>query len=515
MAGRIRTLLLAVVIAGLGLATIAPGGMADPAPARAATSLELCGKVAVYVKASALLPGAVTIGAVPFVIKAGTSISSAVKLGANVCVRLTLDGSGSITDLVALDASATTTVKLCGEVTAYVKATATEAGSVKIAGRTFEIAQGASLPAAVKVGADVCATLTLNVFGQVKDGDVMANATSTVKLCADVTAYAKASASAAGALKLGGHSFVLAPGATLPASVAVGADLCLTLVLNAFAQVQDGSAQANVLTNLDVCGKVTAFEDATATSHGSITVAGVSKKIEAGTSVANSVKVNAYLDLRLGVNAFGRVGKVTVLKAGVSVDDACGTGPAPTPDPTPTPTPKPAATPTPTPAATLTPKPNATPTPTPNALPTPSGSPTPNGSPTPDGAPTPDGSPTPDPDATPTPTPTPDPNATPTPVPTPSPTGTVGGVEEECVPDPAAGGTGGSGGGNGPSNPGQAPVLPDTATVGRAMQLIGTAAIPFALFVLGLFAGQLITRRRRDEQSLVPLLSTDAGREQQ
>ena len=494
MPGRLRILFLAVLLATVGLSTAAPGGVAAPQSAQAAGTLEICGKVTAYVKASALLPGAVTIGVVPFVIKAGTTVSSAVAVGANVCLRLTLNLAGQITEVVALDAGATTTLKLCAEVTAYTKATASETGLLRIGGHTLTIAQGISLPAAVKVGADVCATLTLNVFGQVKDGDVVANATATVKICGDVTAYARATATAAGSIKVGGRSFVLAPGATLPASVSVGADLCLTLVLNGFAQVQDGTAQANVLADLEVCGKVTALADATATANGSLTIAGISRHIEAGTAVASTVKVGAYLDLRLGMNVFGRVGKVTVLKVGATLDDACGSAPAPSP--TATPTPAPGGTPTPTP------KPSASPTPKPGASPTPGATPSPTPTPDPDATPTP--SPTPDPNVTPTPSPTPDPNATPTPGPTPTPDETVGGVEE-CGPDGTLGGGPGDTTGGG-----LAPVLPDTSTVGRAAQVIGTAAIPFGIFLLGLLAGQLISRKRRDEQRLVPLLATDA-----
>ena len=208
MRTRIRLMFLAVLLGTMVAGTAAPGGLAGPRTAQAATTIELCGTVAIYVKPTNLLPGAITVGVVPFVIKAGTSVPASVKVGANVCVRLTLDTSGRITNLVALDATATTTVRICGDISAYVKATSTTAGSLKIAGHTYPIATGTTLPAVIKAGADVCATLTLNVFGQIKDGTAVANTTATLEVCGKVTAYAAASATTDGTLTVAGTNEV-------------------------------------------------------------------------------------------------------------------------------------------------------------------------------------------------------------------------------------------------------------------------------------------------------------------
>jgi hypothetical protein len=539
---------------------------ASPAPARAATHLELCGTVLVYLKPTALLPGAITIGAIPLVIVAGAHVDADVEAGANLCVDLTLNVSGKVTDIQA-SANVTTTVEICGTVQAYVKATATTAGSLRIGGRTFVIAPNADLPASVDVGADICIELKLNGFGQIKDGQVSANAEATVKicgtvqvyeqatlqstgklkiagrtftlglgadlpqsldvgdevclnltlngygqvskgsikagaettleLCGEVKAYTEATATSYGLLRIAGHSFDTALNSNLPASVDAGADLCLRLRLNAFGQVQDGTATANVTTTLEVCGQVDAYVAATASNDGRIRIGAVDRTIAAGTDVAASVEVDAYVDLRLTIDAFGRVAKVTVLKVGATLAQACG-GPAPTPAPTATP--RPSATPTPaptrTPGPTNTPDPDQTPTPEPTGTPNPTGTPGATATPSPTGSASPtDG---------PTPTGTPGPDGTPTPSesaavvpPTPAPT------EETCVTGVVAPG---SGPGTGTTSD---LTLPDTAAFGRAGGLLLVLSVPLLLLVaFGLGIAAWTWRRRYRE--LIAGSGTDA-----
>lgn len=221
-------------------------------------------------------------------------------------------------------ARAATEVSVCGSVAVYVPATTLLNGVLLVGATPFVIAAGTSLDSSVAVGADLCFDLTLTL-GSITDATVIANTTATVDVCGQVHGYAAATASSEGSLTVGGGSFVVAIGTSLPASVAVGANLCLHLILDGFGQVSSGSAQANVTSTIDVCGQVIALTAATATSDGSITIGGTSHVIAAGATLGAGTSVNAYLSLRLTLGGFGRVTDATVLKVGISAADACGT----------------------------------------------------------------------------------------------------------------------------------------------------------------------------------------------
>ncbi|HUG86820.1 MAG TPA: hypothetical protein VMM13_19780, partial [Euzebya sp.] len=445
----------------LRLTVNASGAITDLVVVRAdATStLRLCGVVTAYAEADATSTGSLTIGGRTLDVAINVDLPAAVRVGADLCATFELNGFGQIRD-GEVTANATSTVRICGVVSAYAEATPTKTGSLSIGSRNFVVAMGADLPAAVRAGADLCATLELNAFGQIQDGNVTANVTSTVQICGVVDAFTKATATKTGSLTIDGRRFLVAMGADLPAAVKAGADLCATLELNAFGQVQDGTVTANVGSTLTVCGQVTAFAAASANQNGSLTIGGMSKTIAAGGDVDSRVEVGAFVKLRLTLNAIGQINEVTVLRVGVSLSDACD-GPSATASPTPTPTPvsSPGTTPSPTPT------PGTTPSPTP----------------------------TPEPGATPTPTPvdvlgpTPDPIASPT---------SDGGPTEVCP--PVDGGPTAAGGDAGGSNSGPAPELPDTASaVERAGRVIASAAVPFMLFLMGIFVATAIAWWRR------------------
>lgn len=300
-------------------------GTAGPFAAKAeAARLDVCGTVSAYVPATILTPGAITIGGIPFVISAGTTLSSSVQAGANLCFGLTIDLSGRITD-ATVTGNVTSTVTICGTVTAYVAATASSAGSLTIAGQVFTLAVGSNLPASVDVGANLCLDLTLNAFGQVLGGSAQANVTTTVTICGTVTTYVEATLNSTGSLRIAGRLFTLAQGSNLPASVDVGADLCLDLTLNALAQVQDGSAQANVTTMVTICGTVTAYTEATLNSTGSLRIAGRLFTLALGSDLPASVDVGADLCLTLTLNALAQVQDGSATANVTSTLKICGT----------------------------------------------------------------------------------------------------------------------------------------------------------------------------------------------
>nr|MBA2374348.1 hypothetical protein [Chloroflexota bacterium] len=179
---RITTMFLSF---SLLIGLVAAGPLATPTQA---ASLKVCGEVQIYVKATAVTAGALTIGVTPLVIAAGTVLDSDIKVGANLCLALTLDASGSITGAL-VSANVTSSVDICGKVTAFVKATASATGTITIAGRTLTIAVGAVLPSSIDVGDDLCIDFTLDGFGRVTRASVQANATTTLSICGKISAY--------------------------------------------------------------------------------------------------------------------------------------------------------------------------------------------------------------------------------------------------------------------------------------------------------------------------------------
>ena len=290
--------------------------------ANAHVKLKVCGTVTAYTEATATTAGLLKVGSKTWTLAVLSSLPATVDVGADICIELELDGHGHVSD-GEVAANVETSVRICGTVAAYTAATASALGQLNIAGHTWVVALATQLPASVQAGADLCLDLSLNGFLQVKDGDVTANVEGSLEICGTVTAYAAATATTLGQLKVAGRTLVMALDADLPASVRAGADLCLDLTLNGFLQVKDGTAVANVESTLEVCGQVTAYVAATPTADGSLTIAGILRKVRAGADVDAGVAAGAYLKLRLTTDVFARIAKATVVKVGVSVNDAC------------------------------------------------------------------------------------------------------------------------------------------------------------------------------------------------
>jgi hypothetical protein len=313
------------------LALCVAGAFGMPAPARAAVDLRVCGNITAYVPATALTTGILTVGGVPLVIAAGADLSSKVKVGANLCLALELDLTGKITD-AAVRANATSTLRLCGVIMALARAGADTAGVLTIGGHKLTLAAGSSLPAAVKVGSDLCLGLKLDGFGQVRGGTAKVNVTSTLRVCGGITAYARATSTSTGSIVVAGRALVLAAGSHLPASVAVGKRLCLAFTLNALGQVQDATVKTDVQSALEACGQVGAVVNATDTTDGSLTLAGTHYTVRAGPDLSAQIRAGAFVRLRLMLDAFGRVADATVLKVGASLADACHAAAEPSAD---------------------------------------------------------------------------------------------------------------------------------------------------------------------------------------
>jgi hypothetical protein len=294
--------------------------------------VKICGTVTAYAAATATATGLLKIGSHAFTIGIGAHLPAAVVVGADLCLDLEVDGFGRIAG-GTVTANAHARLQICGEITAYAAATATATGLLKVGSRAFTLAIDSHLPASVQVGADLCLDLEIDGYGRVSDGTVTANVETHVKVCGTVAAYTAATATATGLLKIAGRTFVVGIDSDVPATVRLGANLCLDLTLNALGQVARGTAVANVTATINVCGQVTAYGAATATSDGTLTIGGIARKIAAGADIDGQVKAGAFLKLRLVIDAFGRVANATVLKAGLSIDDVCGTSAGQTPAP--------------------------------------------------------------------------------------------------------------------------------------------------------------------------------------
>ena len=312
-------LLVSLMIPLLVMATAAPAfrasgtAYAAPAAATAATTCTQCttsvsGTVSAYVKATATANGYITIGGVKYVIKAGTTLSSLIKVGVYVSLRLTLNASGQITACTVLSVK----VKVSGTVTAYVKATSTTNGSITIGGVKYVIKAGTTLSALIKVGVYANLTLTLNGSNQVTACTVIS---VKVNVSGSVTSYLPATSVTDGYITIGGVKYVIRAGTTLSSLIKVGVYANVTLTLNSLSKV---TACAVISVKVKVSGLVTAYVKATATANGSVTIGGKVYVVKAGTTLPSAIKVGAYVNATLTLNGSGQVTSCTEISVTVS-----------------------------------------------------------------------------------------------------------------------------------------------------------------------------------------------------
>ncbi|MGH9842242.1 MAG: SdrD B-like domain-containing protein [Blastocatellia bacterium] len=108
------------------------------------------------------------------------------------------------------------------------------------------------------------------------------------RVCGRVTSYMPATASAKGSLGIDSAVLPIAMGVTLP-NITVGADVCLTICLDAWNQIA-GVSGFTVTTGgaPSVCGFVTMFRRATPFEQGLITIAGLTYKIRTDVQIPGS-----------------------------------------------------------------------------------------------------------------------------------------------------------------------------------------------------------------------------------
>ncbi|MCW5853309.1 MAG: carboxypeptidase regulatory-like domain-containing protein [Anaerolineae bacterium] len=314
------------------LDTPTPGPTSTPGPG-VGTTINVCGIVNVYVPASAIASGSLSIGGQTLVLAPGTVLDGAALLrqGTDVCVELTVGLNGQVlSGRVTPNVGAT--VGVCGLVTDFQAATSTTPGSITIGGQTFPIAAGASLDNQnlIHVGSDLCLNAQLNAAGQISTGGVTLNAGGSVNLCGTVTAFQAATANAPGSITIGGQTLPIAAGAVLAGqdNIRTGNSYCLDGNLNAAGQVSGGTVSANVTggATVSVCGVVAAFQAATVNTPGSITIGGQTFPIAAGTTLTGQegITLGQNYCLSGGLNAQGQLQNGTISASAGGNVSLCG-----------------------------------------------------------------------------------------------------------------------------------------------------------------------------------------------
>lgn len=195
-----------------GLGQLTTGAVsADSGSSAQTTLVTACGALSNYSPPSATANGSFTIttpnAVLPFTIVANSTVNPsgfAGTSGSNVCLVGASNPAGQLTRATfsANTASNTPTVDVCGAVTQYQPATATQIGNVLITGVNVSLAVSTVLTGVpVIVPSNICIQGTFNGLGQLATGTAGANpnaptATPTVTLTPTATATATATGTA-------------------------------------------------------------------------------------------------------------------------------------------------------------------------------------------------------------------------------------------------------------------------------------------------------------------------------
>lgn len=257
------------------------------------TSVNVCGKV------TAISASSITINGVVYPIAAGAAIDGASQItaGVDACLNATLNASGQIVAPSSITVQATTTVNVCGIVSAI------SSTSLTINGVTYPLATGANINGInlVTVGANACLAGTLNASGQiVAPSSITVQGATTINICGVVSAVSATS------LTINGVTYPLAAETAVNGinNINVGMNACLAATINAAGQITaPSSITAKVDTAVSVCGVVSAL------SATSLSINGVTYPIAAGANVTgiNKVVAGANACLNATLNASGQI----------------------------------------------------------------------------------------------------------------------------------------------------------------------------------------------------------------
>ncbi len=193
------------------------GGTAVPTVVLVTSPVAICGSVTAFTAAGATTAGSITFGTTTYPILPGVTLvgQNAISTGVNVCLSGLANAGGSLLSGVITVAS-TTTIVVCGPVTAYTPATASAPGSLTIGGIVFPTAVGATFTGTtVAAGANLCITAQLNGLGNLVSGNAVVNTSGAVSLTGPFTTYIPATSTVAGSVTFGTNTFVIPAGSTI------------------------------------------------------------------------------------------------------------------------------------------------------------------------------------------------------------------------------------------------------------------------------------------------------------
>jgi hypothetical protein len=226
--------LLAAIIAALGLVTLVAPVHRASAQAAAATPPGVCGTVSSFTAATATAAGSITISTAnqnqTFSIAPGTVLGNSAGISAtsNVCLQFTLNSAGVITG-GQFTANNPVQIVVCGAVTAYTAATASAAGALTIGGIAFATAPGAGFTGGTPTaGQTQSISATLNGLGLITQGTVASgNCPNGPTLSGPYSSFTAPTATTAGSVTFGSATFAIAAGSNI--TVSGGVPLAATL----------------------------------------------------------------------------------------------------------------------------------------------------------------------------------------------------------------------------------------------------------------------------------------------
>ncbi len=265
---------------GLGQIT---GGTAVPNPATTSTTpVVFCGTLQLYTPAANNTTSATIAFSAPsaasYVVAPGVTVGGA-SLGLSgslVCIVGQSNGTQPTPQLTSVSfvLPVSTTLPVCGVVTAYNPATGNTVGSVTINGATIVLAPNAALSSPITIGLNYCLVATLNILQQASALAVTAQVTTatptstptatvtgtpptatatatpvTLVVCGVITNYLAATSTTNGTLTINGQVLGIAPGAVFSgATLAVNANVCISGTLNSVQQITTAAVTQNAVT---------------------------------------------------------------------------------------------------------------------------------------------------------------------------------------------------------------------------------------------------------------------------
>ena len=247
------------------------------------TPVNFCGTLSGFTAPTATTTGMISFASASYIVAAGVTVVNAnlaTPLGGLVCLVGQSNGSQLVSASLTIPVSSTLTI--CGVVTAYTAPTTTTVGSITINGTTLVIGVNAAISSAITQNTNVCIVATLNNLQQATALAVSANTTitptatatgtpatatptatvtgtpptatttptpTTLVICGVISNYVSATSSAAGTLTINGVIETIAPGAVFTGvQIAVQANLCLTALLNSQQQITSATVTQNAVT---------------------------------------------------------------------------------------------------------------------------------------------------------------------------------------------------------------------------------------------------------------------------